>query len=173
MTTGLIEGWQHFADDLRGDNPLLRAAMPGWARCVTAGFDDATPGRARGSLAAAIGQHVIVARVAGVARSGGTVAAGADNAAPRHGCRRRRAAADSGLALARSASLRRRPGRTARAAARTSCASRDARAAARSDRAAGAHDRLMDLGFDSLMAVQLRNRLGAGLAADEAAAAPR
>ena len=32
MTTGLIEGWQHFADDLRGDNPLL--PPPTWIEAL-------------------------------------------------------------------------------------------------------------------------------------------
>jgi SAM-dependent methyltransferase len=33
MTTGLIEGWQHFADDLRTDNPLL--APETWVRAFS------------------------------------------------------------------------------------------------------------------------------------------
>ena len=32
MTIGLFEGWQHFADDLRSDNPLLPSET--WIRVL-------------------------------------------------------------------------------------------------------------------------------------------
>ena len=67
MTTGLIEGWQHFADDLRSDNPLLTATK--WVEALRgAGFEDARAWPQPNSPAGHFGQHVLVARVAGVAR---------------------------------------------------------------------------------------------------------
>ena len=64
MTTGLIEGWQHFADDLRSDNPLLAPAR--WIEALArAGFARRALGRRTAALADAIGQHVIVARAPG------------------------------------------------------------------------------------------------------------
>ena len=84
MTTGLIEGWQHFADDLRGDHPLL--ARRAWLGALqTAGFAECGAWPPRGSLAEALGQHVIVAQVAGDAQ-GGT--ASAATSAADTGCRR-------------------------------------------------------------------------------------
>ena len=64
MTTGLIEGWQHFDDDLRTDNPLLAADV--WTSALRdAGFVAAEAWPGRGSVAERLGQHVIVARVGG------------------------------------------------------------------------------------------------------------
>ncbi|MGQ3004509.1 MAG: methyltransferase domain-containing protein, partial [Hydrogenophaga sp.] len=69
MTTGLIEGWQHFADDLRTDNPLLPPAT--WLQALRdAGFDAAGAWPQAGSSAEWLGQHVIVARVPGDASAG-------------------------------------------------------------------------------------------------------
>ncbi|HEY9226750.1 MAG TPA: methyltransferase, partial [Gemmatimonadaceae bacterium] len=66
MTTGLIEGWQHFADDLRGDNPLLSPRA--WVTALrAAGFADAAAWPETGSPAEVLGQHVIVARAPGEA----------------------------------------------------------------------------------------------------------
>src|SRR5690606_34316456 len=63
MSTGLIEGWQHFADDLRGDNPLL--TPPAWTQALReAGFESAEAWPRAGSAAEALGQHLVVARVA-------------------------------------------------------------------------------------------------------------
>ena len=61
ITTGLIEGWQHFADDLRAGHPLL---TPGeWLRLLRdAGFDAVEQYPASGSLAEQAGQHVLLAR---------------------------------------------------------------------------------------------------------------
>src|SRR5262249_41244352 len=64
MTTGLIEGWQHFADDFRVAHPLIDADT--WTRVLReAGFVNAAAWPGRGSVAESLGQHVIVARVAG------------------------------------------------------------------------------------------------------------
>ena len=64
ITTGLIEGWQLFEDDWRGDNPLLSA--PGWAEALQAnGFDTVSSFPEPDALTAVLGQHVIVARTPG------------------------------------------------------------------------------------------------------------
>ena len=64
MTTGLIEGWQHFADDLRTEQPLLDAAT--WIEALAdAGFEQSGFWPAEDSPARHLGQHVLVARVAG------------------------------------------------------------------------------------------------------------
>ena len=49
ITTGLIEGWQHFADDLRGDNPLL--PPEGWVAALRRRRDDGREGLAGARVA--------------------------------------------------------------------------------------------------------------------------
>ena len=64
MTTGLIDGWQHFADDLRTEQPLLAAGA--WVEALAdAGFEQSDFWPAEDSPARHLGQHVLVARVAG------------------------------------------------------------------------------------------------------------
>jgi acyl transferase domain-containing protein/SAM-dependent methyltransferase len=162
MTTGLIEGWQHFADDLRGDNPLLPPAR--WIEALReAGFDEAGAWPPAGSPAEALGQHVIVARVPGEA-VGAMVSDAAADAAPQ----RAAAAAPAELAQAFRQRLL-----DAMAGERTELMRDFVRERVvrvlRLDAAdaPGRADRLMDIGFDSLMAVQLRNQLGSGLGLDK------
>ncbi|MEW6704986.1 MAG: beta-ketoacyl synthase N-terminal-like domain-containing protein [Pseudomonadota bacterium] len=161
MTTGLIEGWQHFADDLRTDNPLLPA--PTWIGALReGGFDEADAWPRPDSPAHAVGQHVIVACVGG--EPGATVAAGQPGPAEAMGGPKapvsdlaswQRRIADAlpadRLDLLRDF-VRERVMRILKLDAA---------------HPPGPHDRLMDLGFDSLMAVQLRNQLGAGLQLDK------
>src|SRR6185503_10970344 len=66
---GLIEGWQHFADDLRGDNPLLPPTT--WIGAMEqAGFAEARAWPRAGSVAEGVAQHVIVGRAPGDAAGG-------------------------------------------------------------------------------------------------------
>jgi SAM-dependent methyltransferase len=61
VTTGLIEGWQSFGDDLRTDSPLLSADQ--WTQILMAeGFVDVAVFPEAGSPAEILGEHVIIAR---------------------------------------------------------------------------------------------------------------
>jgi hypothetical protein len=161
MTTGLIEGWQHFADDLRDDNPLL--APTTWVQALReAGFDAAGAWPEAGSAAEAMGQHVVVARVPGES-------VGAVQTDPVVDTPTRQASGSPVEAAQQQAQALRE--RLAQALPderiehlRDFVRDRVVRVLRLDlNEPPGRHDRLMDLGFDSLMAVQLRNQLGTGL----------
>ena len=62
ISTGLIEGWQHFEDGLRTDVPLL--PFPVWRTALLAGgFDEVLCFPDESSVAGVMGQVVILARV--------------------------------------------------------------------------------------------------------------
>jgi len=164
MTTGLIEGWQHFTDDLRTDNPLLPPET--WIMALhEEGFEAADAWPSAGSAASVLGQHLIVARLPGEP----------------FGAVETTSLVDSGLAgpapilpddMAESADSLRQRVRVALSGERIAILRDVVR-----DRvvrilrldaadAPGRHDRLMDAGLDSLMAVQLRNQLGRALGLD-------
>nr|AAF26922.1 polyketide synthase [Sorangium cellulosum] len=66
ITTGLIEGWQKYEDDLRIDHPLLPART--WCDVLRrVGFADAVSLPGDGSPAGILGQHVILSRAPGIA----------------------------------------------------------------------------------------------------------
>jgi hypothetical protein len=159
ISTGLIEGWQHFEDDLRTDNPLLSTDV--WIEAFKeAGFVVAGAWPRAGTAADNVGMHVLAARAPGtlvpttvVSRPAAEMqASDPEQVAPRDDALRRITAAvpSERLDLLRefvreNVVLVLRLGQ---------------------DEAPARNARLMDLGFDSLMAVQLRNQLGAGLGLD-------
>lgn len=157
MTTGLIEGWQHFADDLRGDNPLLPPDT--WTKLFAdAGFEQARAWPPRGAPLEAIGQHVIVARAPGdtpfVAAPLEAVSTAAPPAA-RIVVASCRAALEAANPAERVDLLRKLVRDQVVQILRLDPSNPPAR-----------HDRFMDIGMDSLMAVTLRNRLTAALGLD-------
>lgn len=161
MTTGLIEGWQHFADHLRQDQPLLSA--PAWlAALADAGFEQADYWPSEDCAAIHLGQHVLVARVAGEVAPN-VLALGVDVASVTETAPLQ--ATDAAAASAtREQILSALPGDRLDLL-RDFVRERVVRVLRRDppdppDR----HDRLTDLGFDSLMAVQLRGQLSMGLA---------
>jgi acyl transferase domain-containing protein len=165
ITTGLIEGWQHFADDLRTDNPLLPPAT--WLSALReAGFEEAGAWPQPGSTGDALGQHVIAARVPGETAGATAFASTAGTVSPTTA----RTAAP-GVAKERAEAFRQRllealP--SERLAMLRDFVRERVMVVLRLDesRPPGKNDRLMDLGFDSLMAVQLRNALSTGLGFD-------
>ena len=164
MTTGLIEGWQQFADDLRTDNPLLPPET--WIEALTgAGFAVAMALPERNSAAAQLGQHVLVARVPGELAGG---VSGNDAIDSGSGAVAASGAEAGAVAVEQGAAFKRRLAETLpadrlellRDFVRDGVVRVLKLAAAEPP---GRHDRLMDIGFDSLMAVQLRNQLAKGL----------
>jgi SAM-dependent methyltransferase len=160
MTTGLIEGWQHFRDDLRDDNPLLPPET--WVEALRdAGFEDVVYAPGRNSLACHLGQHVIVARAPGDASAHLAIAAMGQSGAV--------AAGSAATTEADPATALREQLRTALPDERLDLLREFVRAQVvrilklGKDQLPDRHARLMDLGFDSLMAVQLRNQLAQGV----------
>ncbi len=158
VTTGLIEGWQSFADDLRGDNPLVPAKT--WLSLLgETGFEHAAAFPEADNPAAILGNHIVVALAPGTPGSASAHAAGP--AAP---SATRVAEPDGGDAPVPGTDLRelRAAAPAERRALLTQIVRRRVMEIMRLDakRVPDADRGLIDLGLDSLMAVQLRNRLG-------------
>ena len=164
VTTGLIEGWQRFADAWRSDQPLLDART--WEAALRAnGFVDVAALPGPNHPAAVLGQHLLLACAPrdGAAVDAGTpvrlaqVADGSESAthapAPLPEAQALQAALATALPSERNELLV--------AFVRQSIAHvlrlRDWQSLKRDQP-------LLDLGFDSLMAIELRNVLRQGLA---------
>ena len=163
VTTGLIEGWQRFDDHWRVDHPLLEPAR--WREALGAhGFARIAVFPEPGSPAEVLAHHVIVAMVPGTTArvpvhesAPGAVAGeqpvsvGEEDASPSAGQEFRRQL----VMLAASEQHEALIGYVREAVARVLRLD----APEELDR----RQRLMDLGVDSLMALELRQRLGVGL----------
>ena len=159
FTTGLIEGWRQHMDELRADGPLL--STDGWARALerTRALQAWPAGRHPGTPAETMGQHLVLARAPG--EFAASAAAATDVPQDPAGS----IASSVGTRSIRST----RPCARAPAAEQLDMMRDFVRAQVMAvlrledGDEPGRHDRLTDLGLDSLMAVQLRNRLSRGL----------
>jgi malonyl CoA-acyl carrier protein transacylase len=157
VTTGLIEGWQRFEEPARSDSPLLTAAD--WRAVLErAGFDGVVVLPESGSPAEILGQHVLVARAP--AEIGP-----ASDAAPR---RIERVSVADRAATPASVEAARRlrealPGDRNRLAVEYVVGQVAAVLRVARPETLDPRQPLMDLGLDSLMAVELRSRLALGL----------
>ncbi len=168
FTSGLIEGWQHFSDNLRSDNPLLPPDK--WeAALFERGFVEVAVLPEKGSPAEILGQHVILARTA-PALAGDMISAGTSipglqaDKHPSHTL----SSGDEGHSAARLQEFRRRI-EAALPVEREDLMNDYVRARLHevlrleSGRRLDRRHRLVELGLDSLMAVQLRDLLESGL----------
>jgi len=166
---GLIENWHNFSDPMRSDSPLLSVQQ--WDQLLRAhGFEEVTAFPEPGSPAEVLGEHCILARAPANATAGGKISAGVSY------MQAAEALADAGYAdVAKPTGesfvekLRQAPESEQRellVELVRDCIMGVLRRE-RSNPIDG-RQRLMDIGFDSLMAVELRNRLGMelGLARD-------
>jgi SAM-dependent methyltransferase len=166
FTTGLIEGWQHFADDLRGDNPLLAPAQ--WQSALLAhGFFEVEAFPGVNSLANVLGQHVILARTKPVATGSRVSTATPPALEAFQGIRKETSVvaevSEEAIREFRAQLEAALPGE--REELMNEFVRKNVMEILRleADRRPDRRHRLMDLGLDSLMAVQLRNRLETGL----------
>jgi acyl transferase domain-containing protein/SAM-dependent methyltransferase len=170
ITTGLIEGWQRFGDRWRGGHPLLGAGR--WAEALREnGFSDVTTLPGPGDPTAALGQHIVIAR-AGDRIAEGDRVADARPASVALGARPFAPADSTGSQLGEPESILDALTQALPAERRELLVDFARRAVARVLRAGdpgrlGRDQRLLDLGFDSLMAVELRNVLRQGLALEQ------
>jgi acyl transferase domain-containing protein/acyl carrier protein len=147
VTTGLISGWQRFADRWRAESPLLD--VNGWLDALRdAGFGRGEAWPSAGSAAAILGQHVLVAQAT-------------DPSEPA-----------SAPSVVRTSIARRAPVAPVPVEAPNGDLNRltefvrgEVMAVLRlsADERPSRQQRLLDLGIDSLMAVELRDRLSKAL----------
>ncbi len=152
FTTCLIEGWRKHADGLRTDGPLLRPEA--WRRALTeAGFAEVGTWPEQGSPGDTLGQHLILAQVEG--ELGAQKTADPVTSLP---VKTFETAASCLDILAVPAAERTHAMRDFVRGEVMAVLRRDPNDPPQR------HVRFADLGMDSLMAVQLRNRLSRGLA---------
>ena len=156
VSFGLIEGWQRFADERRRDNPLLGRRQ--WTETLRArGFDDAVAFPEPGSPAEVLIAGVVLARApSGVMRGAETAGPAVGALEPGRGAAivAPDVADDLGRRLAEAGVTERRELIVALLGSEISRILRIDPSQPPDPR-----HRLMDLGFDSLMAVEFRNRL--------------
>jgi acyl transferase domain-containing protein/SAM-dependent methyltransferase len=164
VSTALLEGWDRHGDELRGEHPMLSASA--WEHAMrAAGYANVVAYPSSGCAAEVMGQHLLLAQApltATVARQE-MVASGApaNGAAARE--RRVRAAADAFAARLSAASPHEREDLLLEYVRDHIAALLRLDAPQAIDR----RSRLMELGLDSLMAVELRSRLSRGLTLPE------
>jgi 3-oxoacyl-(acyl-carrier-protein) synthase/SAM-dependent methyltransferase len=161
VSIALIEGWQTASDDIRGDGPLLNTEQ--WKRLLPRhGFDRVEAWPSSDSPANVLGSRVFMAR-ADDARAGSSAASLArdSQAPPRHAAR---PALETEAAEDIRAILDQAP-RSEHREILIQFVRRIVTLVLRrtATREIAADQRLMDLGLDSLMAVELRNNLTQGL----------
>jgi acyl transferase domain-containing protein/acyl carrier protein/predicted O-methyltransferase YrrM len=162
VTTGLIEGWQAFTDGIREDSPL---ATPDQWRDVFdgAGFERFVAFPETGSPAEVLGAHILIARVPGGVLSAEERSAAGQLDAIKPAAR----STDNAPVVEAQADAFARQLAAALPDDRHEQLVEYVRghvaAVLRADGPPDRRGRLMDLGLDSLMAVELRNRLSAGL----------
>jgi SAM-dependent methyltransferase len=158
---GLVEGWQRFEDDLRTESPVLSADR--WRELLLAeGFDAAAAFPNQQSPAAILGQHVI----AGVAHAAGEAHAQREWQTMLHDASAEAVRDQSPQPASEELVRALREAHPSERADMLVAYVRDQVAAVLRVGAGapiGPRQRLMDLGLDSLMAIELRNRLAAGL----------
>jgi malonyl CoA-acyl carrier protein transacylase len=163
ITTGLIEGWQQFEDEMRQSSPLIPAEA--WSELLTRrGFVDVVALPESGSPAEVLGLHVLVARTP--PSSAAKIGRSALLLPEREGLVR--AAGNGDEAGQRAAELRARlqeapPGLGEEILLEFVRETVVQVLRLDPSQSADRRHRLMDLGFDSLMAVELRDRLATGL----------
>ena len=162
MTTGLIEGWQHFEDRERQDHPLLKPEQ--WQSLLKrSGFSETDVLPAQDSAAAVLGQHVLLARSTEVSPEG-RQAKPVLQSLPEWN--RQASALRGEIAEANVAAKLAALGLEEREAAMLDFVKNTVRRVFRLDMRAeelSPRDRLSDLGMDSLIALELRAELVKGL----------
>lgn len=162
MTTGLIEGWGRFEDDLRPDNPLLTAEQ--WQTALLeAGFEAVVCLPEAGSPALALGQQVVAALAPAAAIvPAGEVALEPERGPLRLGAQPAQPPAEAGVVF-RQQLAEVLPEERQELLINYTRGHITRILRLPPDASPGQRERLLDLGLDSLMAVELRNRLGTGL----------
>ncbi len=175
ISIGLIEGWQLFEDDLRSDIPLITTAQ--WEKLLRQhGFEQVEIFPEAGSAAEIFNQHLIIAQAPGVVPSAETEVT--ETATVHVTSAPYRAMSANGKANAEAAAeriqeylrqLHEAPGHE-RFDLLLDYVRGHVTKVLRRERSQplGRMQRLMDLGIDSLMAVELRNVLATGLGMKEA-----
>ena len=160
ISTGLIEGWQKFADPLRASHPLLDPSQ--WSALLQeCGFDASEAFPSAEGRTAILGQHVIIARAPGSASHARTLA--------NTGLVDARVAITAHASAAETVPLRAQLDAAAsheQMEMLVTFVSGEVAAVLGLDAAhqPAPEQRLMEFGVDSLMAVELRNRLAKRLA---------